>query len=129
MNQEFCKVFLEFISTIDEQAWTSIKNSLFPTYESLAKDQTLLNNCLNLKQYAIDYNHIHSWNDYKNQVIAITNSFLKDNQNLPYFLFSSLLLRLFSNFVNYCETHIEFLKDNNEELVTHLRKLLIKNKV
>lgn len=128
MNQEFCKVFLEFINTIDEQAWISIKNSLFPTYESFAKDQTLLNNCSNLKQYVIDYNHIQSWNDYKNQVITITNSFLKDNQKLPYFLFSSLLLRLFSNFVNYCETQMEFLKDNNEELVTHLRKLLIKNK-
>lgn len=128
MNQQFCKIFLEFIDTIDEQAWISIKNSSFPTYESLTKDQTLLNNCSNLKQYVIDYNHIHSWNDYKNQVIAITNSFLKDNQNLPYFLFSSLLLRLFSNFVNYCETHIDFLKNNNEELVTYLRKLLIKNK-
>lgn len=128
MNQQFCKFFLEFIDTIDEQAWISIKNSSFPTYESLTKDQTLLNNCSNLKQYVIDYNHIHSWNDYKNQVIAITNSFLKDNQNLPYFLFSSLLLRLFSNFVNYCETHIDFLKNNNEELVTYLRKLLIKNK-
>lgn len=128
MNQEFCKVFLEFINTIDEQAWISIKNSSFPTYESFVKDQTLLNNCSNLKQYVIDYNHIQSWNDYKNQVITITNSFLKDNQKLPYFLFSSLLLRLFINFVNYCETHIYFLKDNNEELVTHLRKLLIKNK-
>lgn len=128
MNQQFCKIFLEFIDTIDEQAWISIKNSSFPTSESLTKDQTLLNNCSNLKQYVIDYNHIHSWNDYKNQVIEITNSFLKDNQNLPYFLFSSLLLRLFSNFVNYCETHIDFLKNNNEELVTYLRKLLIKNK-
>lgn len=128
MNQEFCKIFLEFIDTIDEKAWISIKNSSFPTYESLIKDQTLLNNCSNLKQYVIDYNHIHSWNDYKNQVIAITNRFLKDNQNLSYFLFSSLLLRLFSNFINYCETEIKFLKDNNEELVTHLRKLLIKNK-
>lgn len=128
MNQEFCKIFLEFIDTIDEQSWISIKNSLFPTYESLIKDQTLLNNCSNLKSYVIDYNQIQSWSDYKNQVILITNIFLKDNQNLPYFLFSSLLLRLFINFVNYCETHIDFLKNNNEELVTHLRKLLIKNK-
>lgn len=128
MNQEFCKIFLEFIDTIYEQSWISIKNSLFPTYESLIKDQTLLNNCSNLKSYVIDYNQIQSWSDYKNQVILITNIFLKDNQNLPYFLFSSLLLRLFINFVNYCETHIDFLKNNNEELVTHLRKLLIKNK-
>lgn len=129
MNQKFCKIFLEFINTVSDQTWLLIKNSSFPTYEYLAQDQTLLNNCSNLKEYVIIYNQITSWEDYKKEVARITNIFLKDNQKLPYFLFSSLLLRLFSNFVNYCENNIDFLKQNNQELVTYLRKLLIKNKV
>lgn len=128
MNQEFCKFFLDFINTVNDEAWLFIKGISFPTYEYLSKDQSLLDNCLNLKRYVIEYNQINSWEEYKNEVTRITSLFLSENKNLPYFLFSSLLLRLFANFVNYCETHIDFLKENNEELVTYLRKLLIKNK-
>lgn len=125
MNQKFCKIFLDFVNKTSDQAWLFIKNSFFPTYEYLENDQTLLNNCPNLKEYVIERNQINSWEGYKKEVDRITNLFLNDNQNLPYFLFSSLLLRLFINFVNYCEKNIDFLKQDNQELVTYLRKLLI----
>ncbi|WP_027119341.1 hypothetical protein [[Mycoplasma] testudinis] len=115
VNLSYCKQLKKFVKQLSDHVWQELSLQQLVSIDDLQKDQTLINKCPDFANFIV--NELTA-----NAICGSVDAFASKYSYLPYFLFSSLVLRFFKPLSIYCEKKLPEVIAY-EELPAYLRYL------